>query len=161
MYKRIPLMWCLVFMGNGDFKKKPQKIPFAYITQIASNFDMAIFPPPPSNKNDFSLILTIIAATTHSGPENLKKSRPKKLVKSNKSISEKIFLAKFHFLRFQKWPKIYFSTGKKFKIAKKAIFHEFFFFIYLILQVFLPGLFLNFLSRCGSVRCIFTSYFLN
>ena len=27
----------------------------------------------------------------HSGPENLKKSRPKKLVKSNKSISRKFF----------------------------------------------------------------------
>ena len=38
----------------------------------------------------------------HSGPENLKKSSPKKLVKSNKSISQKIFLAKFHFLPFQK-----------------------------------------------------------
>jgi len=30
----------------------------------------------------------------------------KKLVKSNKSISRKIFLTKFHFLQFQKWPKI-------------------------------------------------------
>ena len=29
------------------------------------------------------------ALETHSGPENLKKSRPKKLVKSNKSISRK------------------------------------------------------------------------
>ena len=32
----------------------------------------------------------------------------KKLVKSNKSISRKIFLIKFHFLQFQKWPKISF-----------------------------------------------------
>ena len=46
----------------------------------------------------------------HSGPENLKKSRPKKLVKSNKT-----FLTKFHFLLFQKWPIIHFWTGKKFK----------------------------------------------
>ena len=57
----------------------------------------------------------------HSEPENLKKSRPKKLVKSNKSISRKIFLTKFHFLQFQKWPKINFWTGKKFKTAKNAI----------------------------------------
>ena len=41
------------------------------------------------------------------GPENLKKSKPKKLVKSNKSISrKKIFLTKFFFffLQFQKLP---------------------------------------------------------
>ena len=31
------------------------------------------------------------AAMQHSGPENLKKSRPKKLVKSNKSIAWKVF----------------------------------------------------------------------
>ena len=40
----------------------------------------------------------------HCGPENLKKSRTKKRVKSNKSISQKFFLTKFHFLQFQKWP---------------------------------------------------------
>ena len=38
----------------------------------------------------------------------LKKSRPKKLVNSNKSISRKNFLTNFHFLQFQKWPKINF-----------------------------------------------------
>ena len=37
----------------------------------------------------------------------------KKLVKYNKSISRRIFLTKFHFLRFQKWPKINFWTRKK------------------------------------------------
>ena len=42
-----------------------------------------------------------------SGPETFKKSKPKKLVKSNKSIS-RIFLTKFYFLQFQKWPKINF-----------------------------------------------------
>ena len=49
----------------------------------------------------------------HSGPENLKKSRPKKLVKSNKINFTKIFLTKFHFLPFLKWPKINFWTGEK------------------------------------------------
>ena len=34
-----------------------------------------------------------------------KKYRPKKLVKSNKSISWIIFFAKFNLLQFQKWPK--------------------------------------------------------
>ena len=43
----------------------------------------------------------------HSGPKILKKSRPIKLIKSNKSIS-RIFFTKFHFLQFQKWPKINF-----------------------------------------------------
>ena len=33
---------------------------------------------------------------------------PEKLVKSNKSISQIFFLAKFHFFQFQKWPKINF-----------------------------------------------------
>ena len=44
----------------------------------------------------------------HCGPEKLKKSLPKKIMKSNKSILPKIFLTKFHFLQFQKWPKINF-----------------------------------------------------
>ena len=57
--------------------------------------------------------LKILAAFgKHRGPE---KSRPKNLVKSNKSISQKkFFLTKFHFLRFQ----------KKFKTAKNAISHK-------------------------------------
>ena len=63
----------------------------------------------------------------HSVPENLKKSRPKKLVKSNKSISRNFILTKFHFLQFQKWPKINFWTGKKFKTAENAISRKKFF----------------------------------
>ena len=43
-----------------------------------------------------------------SASENLRKSRPKKLMKSNKSFSQKFFLTKIHFLQFQKWPKINF-----------------------------------------------------
>ena len=45
----------------------------------------------------------------------------KKLVKSNKSISQIIFLTKFHFLQLQKCPKINFWIGKKIKTAKNAI----------------------------------------
>ena len=57
----------------------------------------------------YSTIITYCLICLHSGPENLKESRPKKLVKSNKSISrKKIFLTKIHFLQFQKWPKINF-----------------------------------------------------
>ena len=40
----------------------------------------------------------LLYVRTHGGPENLIKSGPIKHVKSNKSISRKIFLAKFHFL---------------------------------------------------------------
>ena len=47
-------------------------------------------------------------AISHSRPENLKKSRPKKLVKSNKSTPLKNFLDQIPFLQFQKWPKINF-----------------------------------------------------
>ena len=56
-----------------------------------------------------------------------------------RSISQIIFLTKFHFLQFQKWPKINFWTGKKFKTAKNAISRKKL--IYLISRVFLPGLF--------------------
>ena len=64
--------------------------------------------------------------TMHNRPENKKKSRPKKLMKSNNSISpKKIFLTKFLFLQFQKWPKINFWTGKKFKTAKNATWRNF------------------------------------
>ena len=47
------------------------------------------------------------------------KVHTKKFVKSNKSISRIIFLTKFHFVRFQKWPKINFWTGKT--TSKNAI----------------------------------------
>ena len=47
------------------------------------------------------------------------------LVKSNKSIShKKFFLAKFHFLQFQK---SIFELGEKFKTAKNAISRKNFF----------------------------------
>ena len=82
----------------------------------------------------------------HSGPENLKKSRPKKLVKSHKSISRKNFLAKFHFFQFQKWPKINFWTGKKFKTAKNAISRK---------NIFFFHEFLNFLAAVKWVKICF------
>ena len=63
----------------------------------------------------------------------LKKSKAKKLVKSNLITFTKKFLTEFHFLRFQKWPKINFWTGKTTKKCNftKIIFwliwfHEFF-----------------------------------
>ena len=59
---------------------------------------------------------------SYSGPENLNKSKPKKLVKSNKSISQ-FFLTKFHFLPFQKWQTINFWSGIKFKLPQIQ-FHE-------------------------------------
>ena len=52
-------------------------------------------------------------------------------MKSNKSISRKIFLTKFHFFQFPKWPKISFWTGKNIKTAKIFFwfiwFHKFFY----------------------------------
>ena len=62
----------------------------------------------------------------HSRPENFKKSRPKQLMKSNKSIS-RIFFNQIPFLLYQKRPKINFCTGKKFKTAKNVISRKKFF----------------------------------
>ena len=76
------------------------------------------------------------------GPGKLKKSRTKKLAKSNKSISrKKKFFEHTHLLPFQKWAKINFWTGKKFKTARNAISLERKNLIYLISRVFMHGLF--------------------
>ena len=86
----------------------------------------------------------------HTGPENLKKSGAKK----TREIKLNFFLAKFHFLKFQKWPKINFWTGKSLKLAKMQ-FHDFFYLIFMeniekffceidlsyFIEFFLPGLF--------------------
>ena len=76
----------------------------------------------------------------HCGPENLKKSRPKKLVKSNKSISRNFFdqiqffaiskMAKNHFLNWEKNP-------------PEMQFHKKFLVIF-----FFAWTFLNFPARC-------------
>ena len=76
-------------------------------------------PPKTYERNNiFKNYVGFTSFGIHSGPENLKKSRPKKLFKWNKSISRNFFLAKIHFLPFQKWPKINFWTGES---AKNAI----------------------------------------
>ena len=82
-----------------------------------------------------------------------KKIQAKKLVKSNKSISRNFILTKFHFLQFQKWPKINFWSGGKFKTAKTAISRNTFL-IYLISRVFL-----NFLARAVPFLSVSSSNF--
>ena len=77
---------------------------------------------------------------THSGPDNLKKSRPKKLVKSNKSISRKNSCTNLIFCNFKNDQKTIFELAKSLKLPKMQ-FHEKKVFIYLISRVFLPGLF--------------------
>ena len=62
-------------------------------------------------------------AHVHSGPENLKKSRPKRLVKSSKSISWNISLTKFHSLPFKNGKISIFELGKSFKKLPKMQFH--------------------------------------
>ena len=92
------------------------------------------------------------------GPDYLKKSRPKKLVKSNKSISRNFILTQFHFLQFQKWQKTIFQLWKKFKTAKNAISRKKFFFFYLFdLTSFFAWTFLNFLARYWLVCWILES----
>ena len=60
------------------------------------------------------------------GPENLKKSRPKKLVTSNKSISRNFYWPKSIFCHFKNGQKSIFELGKSLKLLKIQ-FHEFFF----------------------------------
>ena len=62
----------------------------------------------------------------HFEPENLKKSRPKQLVKSNKSISWNIFWPKSIFCNFKNGQKPIFELGKSLKLPKMQI-HDFFF----------------------------------
>ena len=50
----------------------------------------------------------------HSGPENLKKCRPKKLIKSNKSISQKAFFNQVPFFAISKMAKNQFLKWEKF-----------------------------------------------
>ena len=71
-------------------------------------------------------------------------------MKSNKSISRIIFLAKFHFLQFQKWQKINFWTGKKFKTAKNAISQKRFFDVFDFTSFFASTL-LNFGLLCMGI----------
>ena len=81
--------------------------------------------------------------TMHSGPKNFKMSRPKKLMKSNNSISQKIFWPKSIYYNFKNGQKSIFELGKSLK-RQKMQFHQEFFFIYSLLRVLLPGLFLIF-----------------
>ena len=80
------------------------------------------------------------------GQKILKKSRPKKLVKSNKSISRIIYLAEFQFFNFQNGQKSIFELGKSLKLPKMQ-FHEIFF-LFIDFTSFFAWTFLNFLARC-------------
>ena len=78
-------------------------------------------------------------------PENIKKSRPKKHVKSNKSIS-RIFFDQIPFFAISKMAKNHFlNWGKSLKLPRMQ-FHEKKLFIYLILRVFC----LDFFKFSGS-----------
>ena len=61
----------------------------------------------------FLLHSAIASSRPHSGSEDLKKSRPKTLVKSNKSISRKTFLTKLHFFAISKMAKNQFLNWEK------------------------------------------------
>ena len=86
----------------------------------------------------------------HNGTENLKKSRPKKLVKSINFTKKKI-MTNFHILQFQKWPKINFWTGKKFKIEKMQFHVKIFFWFIWFDEFFFAWTFFNFLAHCAML----------
>ena len=86
---------------------------------------------------------SVVVPSENTAGQKIKKSPDQKnLWNQINQFHENFFLTKFYFLQFQKWPKINFWTGKKFKTAKNAISRKkIFFWIYLISRVFLPGLF--------------------
>ena len=79
-----------------------------------------------------------IVYTYHSRPEKLKKSRPKKLVKSNKSISRKNYFDQIPFFAISKMAKNQFLNWEK---VQKCQFHEKKIWIYLISRVFCLDIF--------------------
>ena len=84
----------------------------------------------------------ITSILLHSEPENLKKSRPKKLVKSNtKPISRNFFWPNFIFCDFKNDQKSIFEVGKSLKQPKMQFQEKKIGFTYFILRFFLPGLF--------------------
>ena len=74
-----------------------------------------------ASKKKHVLLFLLRIKLSHSGVKSAKKRNLGKLNYENKSISRIFFKAKFHFLQFQKWPKINFWTGKK---LPKMQFHE-------------------------------------
>ena len=93
-------------------------------------------------------LVKFVCGLCHSRPENLKKSRPKKLVKSNKSISRKNFFDQIQFFAISKMAKNQFLNWEN---CQKCNFTEFFF-NYLISRVFLAWTFLNLLASCVISR---------
>ena len=83
--------------------------------------------------------------TTHStvGQKILKSPAQKISWSQINQFQEKIFLTKFHFLQFQKWPKINFWTGKNFKTTRYAISRKKFFDLFDFTSLF-AWIFLNF-----------------
>ena len=87
--------------------------------------------------DNFERDISRMVLKNHSGPENLKKSRPKKLVKSNKSTSQMFFWTNSIFCNFKNGQKSIFELGKSLKLPKMQFhikkkrrrfiwFHEFF-----------------------------------
>ena len=78
-----------------------------------------IYPDPNISDNNTSKFFFFIShfghtrSTSHSGPEKLKNSRPKKLMKSNKSISRKKFFEQFPFFAISKMAKNQFLNWEK------------------------------------------------
>ena len=91
-------------------------------------FDFSPFDSPGANSKS--------REEPHCGPENLKKSRPKKLVKSNKSISRKFFWPNSNFCNFKNDQKSIFELGKSLKLPKMQFQKKKFFLIDLISRGF-------------------------
>ena len=124
-------MFCQIFaIFDGEHRKCCRTLKSHQTWQkFANKWRKALFDMP------YTYFLADFGCPFHSGRENLKKSMPKNNCEVKYINFTIFFLAKFNFLLFQNWPKINFSTGKKFKTAKNAIWRNKIL-IYLISRVF-------------------------
>ena len=91
--------------------------------------------------SDVEKMFAVQMPTFHRGPENFKKSKPKKLVKSNKSISWKNFPDRIPFFDISKMAKNQFLNWEKFLNCQKSNFTKKTFLIFFYFRSFLPGFF--------------------
>ena len=112
LFFRLKFWWEILMSGLFSRLKRVKKYPnYAWNVIFLRSFARTHW-----SLGEFFLILQL-----HSRTENLKKSRPKKLVKSNKSISQKkIFCPNsiLFFCYFKNGQKSIFELGKSLKLPK-------------------------------------------
>ena len=116
---------------SGPYSFLSEKISFGSVQADRQNFKKKTANRVFSSKQSkylFSILEKLICAAFATVDHKLKKSmyRPTNSWNQINQFHIKIFLTKFHFLPFLKWPKINFSTRKKFKLPKMQFSRNFF-----------------------------------